>query len=60
MDELVLLAGRIATGLLAGVYLAFLLAVMPALHGLSDEVIWHVLRTAAAVGSFGLICRAPL
>jgi uncharacterized membrane protein len=38
MDEVVLLASRIATGLLTGVYLVFLVAVMPALHGQSDEV----------------------
>jgi len=139
MDEAVLLASRIVTGLLAGVYLAFLVAVMPALHGQSDEVfaavmnrinvvivnpaflslflgaplltagllwwhrgpllvvasvlaaaalvitfaanlplndaladggsradfetpwlVWHVLRTAAAVGCFGILCRVPI
>jgi len=37
MDEFVLLAGRIVTGLLAGVYAAFLVAVMPALHGQCDR-----------------------
>jgi len=139
MDEFVLLAGRIGTGLLAGVYVAFLVAVMPALHGQSDQVfaavmnrinevivnpaflslflgapllaaallrwqrgplviaavalavaaltitfaanvplndaladggsrqdfetpwlVWHVLRTAAAVGCFSLLCRVPI
>jgi uncharacterized membrane protein len=139
MDEFVLLAGRIVTGLLAGVYVAFLVAFMPALHGQSDEVfvavmsrinvvivnpaflclflgapllsgallwwqrsplviaavvlavaalvitaganlplndaladggsrqdfetpwlVWHVLRTAAAVACFGLICRLSI
>ena len=49
MDEVVLLAGRIVTGLLAGVYLAFLVAVMPALHGLSDEVFAAVFNRISVV-----------
>lgn len=140
MDEVVVLtAGRIVTGLLAGVYVAFLVAVMPALHDQSDAVfvavmnrinvaivnpaflslflgapllaaaalwwqrgplaiaavvlavaavaitvaanvplndalaaggsrqdfeipwlVWHALRTAAAVSCFGLLCRVPI
>jgi len=44
MDEVVLTAGRIVTGLLAGVYVAFLVAVMPALHGQSDEVFIAVMN----------------
>jgi uncharacterized membrane protein len=44
MDEVVLTAGRIVTGLLAGVYVAFLVAVMPALHGQSDDVFVAVMN----------------
>jgi uncharacterized membrane protein len=40
----VLFAGRVVTGLLAGVYAAFLVAVMPALHGQSDEVFAAVMN----------------
>ncbi|MBO9524425.1 MAG: DUF1772 domain-containing protein [Nocardioidaceae bacterium] len=44
MDELVLDAGRILNGLLAGVYVAFLVAVMPALHALPDDVFAKVMN----------------
>jgi uncharacterized membrane protein len=37
VDDVALAASRVATGLLAGVYVAFLVAVMPALRGASDE-----------------------
>lgn len=36
MDDYVLLGARISAGLLAGLYCAFAVAVMPALHGLDD------------------------
>lgn len=36
MDEHVLLGARISAGLLAGLYFAFAVAIMPALHGLQD------------------------
>lgn len=36
MGEYVLLGARITSGLLAGLYFAFAVAVMPALHGLDD------------------------
>jgi uncharacterized membrane protein len=35
--DLLLTGGRALNGLLAGIYVAFVVAVMPALHGLSDE-----------------------
>lgn len=38
MDESLLITGRVLSGLLAGLYLAFAVAVMPALRSLSDEV----------------------
>ena len=44
MDELVVVTGRVLTGLLAGIYLAFLVAVMPALHGQSDDVFVAVMN----------------
>lgn len=37
MDEYVVLAGRIAAGLLAGVFLAFAVAIMPSLRGVDDH-----------------------
>jgi len=49
MDELVLLAGRIVTGLLTGIYLAFLVAVMPALHSQTDEVFAAVFNRISVV-----------
>jgi uncharacterized membrane protein len=44
MDELALDAGRLTSGLLAGVYLAFLVAVMPALHALADDLFVRVMN----------------
>lgn len=38
MDESLLITGRVLSGLLAGLYLAFALAVMPALRSLSEEM----------------------
>ncbi len=36
--DIALLLARLLSGLLAGLYLAFAIAVMPALHGLPDDV----------------------
>ncbi len=44
VDEVVLAGGRVLNGLLAGVYVAFLVAVMPALHGQSDDVFVKVMN----------------
>lgn len=44
MRELTLAAARVLTGLLAGVYAAFLLAVMPALHSQPDDVFIAVMN----------------
>lgn len=44
MDESILFGARVLNGLLAGVYAAFLLAVMPALHGLPDDVFARVMN----------------
>lgn len=44
MDEWILSGARVLNGLLAGVYAAFLLAVMPALHGLPDDVFARVMN----------------
>ena len=64
MDEIVLQAGRIATGLLAGIYIAFLVAVMPALHGQSDEVFAAVMNRINVVivnpAFLSLFLGAPL
>jgi len=64
MDEAVLLAGRIGTGLLAGVYVAFLVAVMPALHGQSDQVFAAVMNRISVVivnpAFLGLFLGAPI
>ncbi len=44
MDEIVITAARTTNGLLGGVYLAFAVAVMPALHRLPDEVFVSVMN----------------
>lgn len=44
MDDVILTGGQALNGLLAGVYLAFVVAVMPALHGLPDETFRHVMN----------------
>lgn len=44
MDDVVLGVGRVLNGLLAGVYVAFLVAVMPALHGVPDDVFVRVMN----------------
>ena len=44
MDEAVLAGARVLNGLLAGTYLAFLVAVMPALHGQPDDVFVPVMN----------------
>lgn len=42
MDELALGGARALAGLLAGIYVAFLVAFMPALHGLDDATFTRV------------------
>jgi uncharacterized membrane protein len=44
MDELVLVTARILNGLLAGIYAAFLVAVLPALHDQPDAVFTAVMN----------------
>lgn len=44
MDDVVLVVGRVLNGLLAGIYVGFLVAVMPALHGLPDDVFVRVMN----------------
>jgi uncharacterized membrane protein len=44
MPETVLVVSRMLAGLLAGVYLAFLLAVMPALHSQPDDIFVKVMN----------------
>ena len=44
MDDVVLTGGQVLNGLLAGVYLAFVVAVMPALHGLPDDTFLRVMN----------------
>jgi uncharacterized membrane protein len=49
MDDFVLVSARVLNGLLAGIYAAFLVAVMPALHGQSDEVFTAVMNRVNVV-----------
>lgn len=44
MNEYVALGARISAGLIAGLYLAFAVAVMPALHGLGDAAFVDTMR----------------
>jgi uncharacterized membrane protein len=44
MPDLLLTGGRVTNGLLAGIYLAFVVAVMPALRGLPDDTFVHVMN----------------
>ena len=44
MDDVLLAGGQALNGLLAGVYLAFVVAVMPALHGLPDDTFVRVMN----------------
>ncbi len=44
MDDVLLTVGQALNGLLAGIYLAFVVAVMPALHGLPDDTFRHVMN----------------
>ncbi|MFC4783970.1 anthrone oxygenase family protein [Nocardioides sp. MAHUQ-72] len=44
MDSVLLTGGRALNGLLAGTYVAFVVAVMPTLHGLSDETFVRVMN----------------
>ena len=44
MDDPLLTGGQALNGLLAGIYLAFVVAVMPALHGLPDDTFLRVMN----------------
>ena len=44
MDDVLLTGGQALNGLLAGIYLAFVVAVMPALHGLPDDTFVRVMN----------------
>ncbi|WP_206515945.1 anthrone oxygenase family protein [Nocardioides pantholopis] len=44
MDSVLLAGGRALSGLLAGTYLAFVVAVMPSLRGVSDETFVRVMN----------------
>ena len=44
MDDVLLTGGQALNGLLAGIYLAFVFAVMPALHGLPDDTFVRVMN----------------
>lgn len=44
MDEITVAASRMLAGLLAGTYVAFLVAVMPALHDQPDDVFARVMN----------------
>ena len=44
MDDLLLTGGQALNGLLAGIYVAFVVAVMPALHGLPDDTFVRVMN----------------
>ena len=49
MDDVVLAGGRVFNGLLAGTYLAFAIAVMPALHNQPDDVFVRVMNRISVV-----------
>jgi uncharacterized membrane protein len=44
MDDVLLIGGRVLNGLLAGSYVAFVVAVMPSLHGLPDDTFVRVMN----------------
>jgi uncharacterized membrane protein len=44
MDDVLLTGGQALNGLLAGIYVAFVVAVMPALHGLPDDTFVRVMN----------------
>ena len=44
MDDPLLTGGQALNGLLAGIYVAFVVAVMPALHGLPDDTFLRVMN----------------
>jgi uncharacterized membrane protein len=44
MDDVLLTGGQALNGLLAGIYVAFVVAVMPALRGLSDDTFVRVMN----------------
>ena len=49
MDDVILAGGRVFNGLLAGTYLAFAIAVMPALHNQPDDVFVRVMNRISVV-----------
>lgn len=63
MDDVLLAGGRVLNGLLAGTYVAFLVAVMPALHGLPDDTFVIVMNRINVVilnpGFLTLFLGAP-
>ncbi len=44
MDDVLLTGGQALNGLLSGIYLAFAVALMPALHGLPDDTFVRVMN----------------
>src|SRR4051794_1973382 len=48
-SDVLLATGRVLNGLLAGLYLAFAVAVMPALHGLDDDTFSRVMNRVNVV-----------
>jgi uncharacterized membrane protein len=44
MDDVLLVGGRVLNGLLAGIYVAFVVAVMPSLRGLPDDTFVRVMN----------------
>ena len=44
MHDVLLTGGQVLNGLLAGIYVAFVVAVMPALHGLPDDTFVRVMN----------------
>jgi uncharacterized membrane protein len=49
MDDPLLTGGQALNGLLAGIYVAFVVAVMPALHGLPDDTFVRVMNRISVV-----------
>lgn len=64
MREIVLVGAQVLNGVLAGVYVAFLVAVMPALHDQPDEVFVRVMNRINVVivnpAFLALFVGAPL
>ena len=49
VDDVILAGGQVLNGLLAGIYLAFVVAVMPALHSLPDDIFVTVMNRISVV-----------